>query len=213
MLTVRFIRHGESLANVGGVTGDPCAIPLTAPGQEQADKLSRIFNNAPDLIVSSHYARALDTAGATIARFPHVPFEIWPVHEIETLATKRRVNTTLADRRPWIKDYWSRGDPHYVDGPGAESYNDFVERVRSALTRLKTLIERPDTPPETLIFSHGQFMKAIHWEIAEASPPVTRETMQAFSAFHHAAPIANAEGFILRWNGSTWSLTADAPLL
>jgi len=34
MLTVRFIRHGESAANIGAATADPASIPLTPSGHD-----------------------------------------------------------------------------------------------------------------------------------------------------------------------------------
>lgn len=36
MLTVHFVRHGESAANAGNATSDPALIPLTEKGWEQA---------------------------------------------------------------------------------------------------------------------------------------------------------------------------------
>src|SRR5262245_42062403 len=101
MLTVRFIRHGESLANAGGVTSLTPSIPLTALGRSQAVELSRSFTTSPNLIVTSPYLRAQDTATPTAARFPHVPLEVWPVQEFTYLALKRCFNTTSEQRQPW----------------------------------------------------------------------------------------------------------------
>jgi broad specificity phosphatase PhoE len=204
MLTVRFIRHGESLANAGGVTAEPDAVPLTLRGREQAEAISRGFTTPPDLIVTSPYVRAHASITPTTSRFPQVPIEIWPVQEIEMLARARRIHTSSADRRPWIEDYWARGDPDYVDGPGAESYREFVGRVRTCLARLASLADTADAPNNITIFGHGQFMKAVYWEITEAAPPITPDTMRAFFAAHIAAPIANAESLLLHWDGAGW---------
>ncbi len=200
MLTVRFIRHGESLANAGGVTAEPEAIPLTARGYEQAEAISRSFGRPPTLIVTSPYLRALETAKRTSERFPETPLEIWPVQEIEPLSRARRMNTSASERLPMIESYWANADPHFVDGPGAESYAAFVERVRATLNRLAEVSRALDAPGQFAIFSHGQFMKGLQWETAENSPPITPETMRAFFAFHRAAPIANAESFSIRWD-------------
>jgi 2,3-bisphosphoglycerate-dependent phosphoglycerate mutase len=240
-LAVRFIRHGESVANAGGVTAEPRGIPLTALGREQALAIARGFAQhdpqkhaptqagmgpvlrqgscsskameprsdairtdqapPPDLIITSPYTRARDSAAPTAARFPDVPLEVWPVQEFASLAFARCENTTAVQRRPWVEDHWALADPDRVDGPGAECYAGLVGRVRAALLRLSGLSVR-----SVVVFSHGQFMKAVHWEIANASPPVTPETMLAFRAFHTAAPIANAEGFTAYWDGAVWRI-------
>ena len=49
-------------------------------------------------------------------------------------------------------------------------------------------------------------MKAVHWEIENCSGAISPETMRAFRAFHLAAPIANAEGFIACWDGAKWRI-------
>lgn len=200
-LAVRFIRHGESVANAGGVTAEPAGIPLTQLGREQARAIARTFAEPPGLIITSPYLRARDSAAPTAERFPDVPFEVWPVQEFASLALARCVNTSSMQRRPWVEAHWALADPALVDGLGAESYAELVGRVRTALLRLSDL-----TAGSVIVFSHGQFMKAVHWEIAEASPPATPETMLAFRSFHLAAPIANVEGFVALWDGERWSI-------
>lgn len=199
-MKVRFIRHGESLANAGGVTAEPDTIPLTRKGELQAQTISQTFGNAPDLIITSPYLRARHTAEPTLARFPHVPFEIWPVQEIEMLATERRMHTRPRERLPLIKAYWSKADPDYVDGDGAESYRDFIGRVRHALERLAKRSEHTDIA----VFAHEQFMKGILLEIADPLHAIDGETMQAFNEFHRANRIANGDGFSIFWNGQQW---------
>lgn len=201
MLNVRFIRHGESLANVGGMTGEPHMIPLTLKGRQQAEAISRTFDNAPGLIISSPYLRARDTAAKTMARFPDVPLEIWPVQEIEMLATDRRFGTTSHERRPLIEAYWSKGDPDFIDGDGAESYRQFAGRARETLMRLTRLAGYQDIT----VFSHEQFMKGVLLEIADPLHAINRQAMRAFYQFHHEIRIANAEGFSISWNGRQWS--------
>ena len=200
-LTVRFIRHGESVANAGGVTAEPAGIELTALGRDQALAVARAFTAAPDLIVTSPYRRARDSAAPTAARFPDVPFEVWPVQEFASLALARCVNTTAMQRRPWVEAHWEIADPALVDGTGAEAYAALVARVRAVLRRLEQ-----QAAHSVVVFSHGQFMKAVQWEIVAASPAATPDSMLAFRAFHVAAPIANAEGFVALWDGTRWRI-------
>lgn len=198
-LAARFIRHGESVANAGGLTTETAAVPLTALGREQALAVARGLEAAPDLIITSPYTRACDSAAPAAARFPDAPFEVWPVQEFASLAFARCVNTNTTQRRPWVEEFWGFADPALVDGPGAECYAALVGRVRAALRRLSGL-----TVGSVAVFSHGGFMKAVHWEIVSGAPPVTPVTMRAFRASHLAAPIANAEGFVARWDGAAW---------
>lgn len=205
MLKVRFIRHGESLANAGGITAEPHAIPLTHKGRLQAQAVSETFNYAPDLIIASSYLRARHTAEPTLARFPQVPFRIWPVHEIATLATARRINTCTQQRLPLILEYWSKGDPDFVDGEGAESYRAFMERIRQTLERLTELTAHKDIT----VFTHGLFMKGILKEIADPLHAISGKTMQAFQEFHLATQIENAEGYSISWDGRQWIKLRD----
>jgi broad specificity phosphatase PhoE len=105
MLTVRFIRHGESAANAGNASSDPALIPLTDHGLAQARSVAESFKVAPDLIVMSAFERAQDTALPTSQRFPERPVEIWLVEEFTYLSPAKCANTTAADRKPWVESY------------------------------------------------------------------------------------------------------------
>ncbi|WP_224790224.1 phosphoglycerate mutase family protein [Pseudomonas fluorescens] len=100
MKLVRLIRHAESAANVGLATTTPDSIPLTEKGRLQARVLADSITSAPDLIIASPFERAIATALPTAARFPHVPFEFWPVKEFTYLTPNRFAGTTQADRKP-----------------------------------------------------------------------------------------------------------------
>ena len=89
MKLVRLIRHAESAANAGLATTAPDSIPLTEKGQLQARAIADSITSAPDLIISSPFERAIATALPTTERFPHVPFETWPVEEFTYLSPNR----------------------------------------------------------------------------------------------------------------------------
>ena len=82
MTTVWYIRHGESKANAGMATDTPESIELTDLGYEQAKRVSLAIEKEPQLIVTSSYARALQTAQATKKRFPNAPIETWEIQEL-----------------------------------------------------------------------------------------------------------------------------------
>lgn len=62
------------------------------------------------------------------------------------------MGTSAADRKQWVEDYWSRCDPNYGDGPGAESFAQLVARAARALRILKSY----SAHEQAVVFSHGQ---------------------------------------------------------
>lgn len=160
MKHVRLIRHGESAANAGEASSDHASIPLTPKGVEQAHSVAGAFAQAPDLIVASPFSRAQATAMQTVAAFPSVPFEIWPIHEFTYLEPARCFNTTVAQRRAWVEGYWAKSDPAFTDGEGAESFLDFISRAQSFIDRIA---EHP--AQDIAVFSHGQLINAVAWLI------------------------------------------------
>lgn len=66
---------------------------------------------------------------ATVAKLMADPLETWPTQEFTYLEPGRCANTTVTQRREWFDAYWSRSDPAFRDGSGAESFLDFLFRV------------------------------------------------------------------------------------
>lgn len=203
MLTVRFIRHGESAANAGLATADPASIPLTAKGHEQAEAVSRSFTQPPDWIVCSPFLRVEQTAAPTLGRFAAIPVEIWPVEEFTFLCPNTCAHTTALQRRPQVVAFWRAADPHHVDGPGAESFAAFIDRVRSALARLATL------PVSCVaVFGHGQFMQALRWWVTNCPATLDAAAMRGFHGFDQdkANHIPNGGGFSATCEDGAWTL-------
>ena len=101
MKRIWLIRHGESIANAGEATQDHRNIPLSELGLKQAQALALQIPKKPDLIVTSPYLRAQQTAMCTIGRFPDTVTGIWDcVHEFVYLAPATCVGTTSQQRRP-----------------------------------------------------------------------------------------------------------------
>lgn len=88
------------------------------------------------------------------------------------LEPARCASTTVAQRRVWVEEYWSRSDPKFRDGAGAESFLDFTSRAQSFLDRLA---EHPDD--DIAVFSHGQFINAVAWLIKCKSPQIDGQSM------------------------------------
>jgi 2,3-bisphosphoglycerate-dependent phosphoglycerate mutase len=188
VMVVRLIRHAESLANAGGATDDPALIPITDCGCEQAVRLAKEWEQAPSLIVTSSFIRTRQTAQPTIDRFPEVPIEVWPVHEFTYLDLPVGEPTTREQRRPLIKRYWERADPHYVDGPGVESFAGFLGRAQALLDRLR---ERSE--PSIMVFTHGEFISGVMWILQNGINTTKCFDMAGFRTFVKVSQLPNAE--------------------
>lgn len=192
MKYVRLIRHGESAANAGEASLDHASIPLTPKGVEQASLVARSFAQAPDLIVASPFTRARATAMATARAFSSVPLEIWPIHEFTYLEPARCANTTVAQRREWVDAYWSRSDPMFTDGEGAESFLDFIFRVQEFLHKLA---EHPGA--DLAVFSHGQFINAVAWLVERKPQQIDGRAMADWREYEITNHVPNCRGYLL----------------
>jgi len=170
------IRHGESIANAGAATSDHIIIPLSEKGQEQAKQVSLLLPHAPDLIIVSPFLRAQQTAEPTLNRFPWVRTETWEVHEFTYLSPASCVNTTAADRRARVNEYWDRLDPDYIDGEGAESFHQFITRAQTAIDRLNRL-----SNGLIVMFTHAQFIRAMRL-LRDTAERDTKVIMSQFRA-------------------------------
>lgn len=200
---VRLIRHGESAANAGATTQDHASIPLTAKGLEQARQVALSFTEAPGLIIASPFSRAHATAAWTMTVFPSCELQTWPIQEFTYLEPARCVNTTVAQRKEWVIEYWDRADPLYIDGEGAESFAAFIARARSFLDRLADNQHR-----SIAVFSHGQFLNAIAWLIERKPSKIDGHSMTDWRAYQMLNHVGNCCGYqlISQLNGAGWTL-------
>lgn len=172
MKTIFLIRHGESAANAGErtVDADPTQIPLTARGQQQAQAAADSFAASPGLIACSPMLRARLTAAPLAARFPGVPMEEWPIHELTYLSPDRCRGTTSAERKPMAEAYRQRNDPDWVEGPGAESFTGFLARVEAAAAKVQAC------PQQVVVMvGHNQFFSALAYRLEQGKLPAMAE--------------------------------------
>jgi broad specificity phosphatase PhoE len=149
-----FIRHAESQANAGSSTENAHSISLSSKGILQAEKLAEIFPFEPQLIIVSEFLRTQETAAPLISKLPDVKVETWNmIHEFTYLDREKHKNTTAAERKKYVHEYWERNDPFYKDGPQEESFFDLLKRGESFFEKLKEQKEN-----KIAIFSHGQFL-------------------------------------------------------
>jgi broad specificity phosphatase PhoE len=185
MKKIWLIRHGESIANAGEATQDHTSIPLSPTGICQAQELAQRIPPTPELIVTSPYLRAQQTALQTIGRYPGTATGIWDcIHEFVYLAPKTCVGTTSVQRRPRVISYWRKLDPDYVDGEGAESYRQLIDRIQLTLSILE---HRPEQ--YILLFTHAQFIRNFLLVYENPNRPVE----EYMAAFRHSEPVRNCQ--------------------
>lgn len=185
-LSVHLIRHAQTTANAGEVTDNHADIRLTALGEQQARDVVTRIADAPDLIVVSPYRRTMDTARPMIDAHPDATVETWPIEEFTYLAPARANATSWADRKPMVAEYWHRADPAWIDGEGAESFVQFVQRLRAFQTRLWQQDGR------VVVFGHGQFLRAFVIGLHTGFPD-SRDAMLHFRRAETAQPVRNGE--------------------
>lgn len=171
------IRHGQSIANAGEMTTAPGSAELTDLGRRQAAMVAAAIPRRPARIIVSPYVRTRQTAGPAMARFPDTAVEEWPLQEFTYLLPAKYDGTTLEQRKPMVDEYWSRLDPAYVEGPGTESFLDMLGRVEIAWARLRRM------QGFTLLFSHGQIMRAFFMLLFESFLDYRQDPGRAMAMF------------------------------
>ena len=193
VVRVWLIRHGQSESNAGLPSADWRGIPLTALGRRQAEHVAGVFAEPPELIVTSPYLRARQTAQPTIGRYPGTPREEWPVQEFSYLQALDGRATTSREREPEVRAYWERADPRHAE-PGAESFAGLIGRVTGFLGRLGAR----DTGP-VAVFTHGIFMRAVAWFLLTGVSGPGALDMRRFRAFTGLYPVPNCGVLELRY--------------
>lgn len=224
---VRFIRHGESLANAGAATDDPALIGLTDLGYRQAQDVANSFIEPPDLIIHSPMLRAILTAKPTMDRFPDVPVLQRDIEEFTYLDPERCRGTTAADRKAWVAEYWGRADiEHQDDGwdfdvfvkdpdrkPRCESFFDFAGRVSRFVGELTDLFDN-EQHARIAVFGHGQHLART--QIVMTRDPADKRyhgksgiariesDMRVFPSLLKDIHLKNAESRYRAWTGQRW---------
>ena len=156
MKTVYFVRHGESETNAGNVLLGPTA-QLTEKGRKQALFIAERCAQLPlDVIISSTYPRAKDTAQAIVDRV-HKPIEYSALF-IERKQASKMVGKRTDD--PEYLDYVKLLQAHGHDPKwrfeDSENFLDLKERASNALRYLEDLSEE-----NILVVTHGLFMRVL----------------------------------------------------
>lgn len=201
-LFIRCLRHGESQANTNNFRTNLHTISLTPLGFEQAFRLANEIEagEAPELIIVSNYLRTHETAAPMIARFPQAQVAQWDeTREFTFLSPANYNNTTAIERRPYVTQYWQREDAQFVDGEGAESFDNFISRVNATISKLEEL--HGNGLRSIFLFGHGLFLAAMRHILIEGNPAVD---MQAIYRLNGS--IQNTKGYLAVFDGKAWNI-------
>lgn len=200
-MNVVLYRHAFSQANAGEPTNDPASIQLVPQGEAQAELLAESIIAPPDLFVDSGYVRTGQTSAPVRRRYPNVPHEVWPIHEITYLDPAAVKGTTTTDRRNIAMDYWVRNDPHYRDGIGAETFAEFVDRIRWTYDALD---QRQATIETAHLFTHGMFIRGCLFCLLTGSFEATPDFMRNFRSFCFLVATPNTSAVPLVRHDNRW---------
>lgn len=205
-----FVRHGQSLSNVGGVTVAHHAIPLTETGHAQARRLAELLPPAP-LVLASPFERALHTARPWCERHGMAAQTQAALREFETIDPALVAGMTGAECRPVADAYWARADVNERMGERAETFAEFAARVQDFRAR-----QMPALPAGTLVFGHGMWMAMLMWQCMGFSWG-DAQAMRAFRRFQLGLPVPNGAAYVftrvLARAGSGWHAQAQEGVL
>ena len=198
------VRHGQSVANAGGLTMEHAAIPLSPLGVAQAAALPSLLDVKPSLVLASSYLRAIETARPFCARHASLP-EIHPLlHEFSALDANQLLGMDGVARRPLAEAYWQACDPALRSGPGAETFFEFDARVEAFAATL------PSVPDRTVLFGHGIWFALLFWKLGGGDAITTSRGMATFRRFQLVLPMPNCAVFALELRpGGQWGAKAD----
>jgi len=205
MRTLTLVRHGQSLANAGGLTMENKHIPLTDRGREQAALVAELLPLAPDEVLASPFERALHTSTPYCHKVGVQPKLVQQLHEFDTIDPALLTGMTGEQRRPIIDAYWADADPGKRMGPRAETFHEFAMRVHWFRTTLM-----PKLPRRVVAFGHGMWTAMMAWQLL-GFPIDSAAAMIAFRNFQIGLPMPNTAVYHFKEVApDVWRMEVDA---
>lgn len=207
MKTITFIRHGQSVANAGGISVAHHAIRLSSLGELQADVLSTLLPAKPPLILTSSFLRAQQTASPFAQRIGVSATDHSLLHEFDNFDLPLIAGMNGAQREPLREAYWRAADPNQRMGEAAETFTEFDQRVDTFMPHLQEL------PDQTIVFGHGMWIGMLIWKLLGFSSSDSLG-MKTFRRFQMGLPVPNCAVYYIRENSSgDWSVRFDKTIM
>jgi probable phosphoglycerate mutase len=191
-MTVYFVRHGQSQANVAPVFQAPDS-PLSEIGHRQAERIAERVSKLPvEALIASPFRRSSETAEA-IAKMTGMEVEYSElfVERIKpTCINGKPYDDEAANAiwRHWDKSLYTPGK-RVLDG---ENFDDLVERADNALAFLRKRPER-----SLVVVTHGYFLRTILARVLWGE----MISGDAFKRFQRTASMENTGVTVLRYQG------------
>jgi alpha-ribazole phosphatase len=194
-MRLTLIRHAQSVSNAGGLTQPHLGLPLTAHGHLQARALAATLAGPAAAVAVSRFVRAQQTAAPYCQRFHLDPQIDADLDEFSLIDAALIEGLDGAQRKPFVQAYWADPDLHRRLGEYADTFAEFVERVRRFQGRMDTL------PDGTVIFGHGVWLAMLQWHL-EGHAVTDTAGMSAFREFQLQLPMPNCAVFEVTQHGS-----------
>lgn len=202
MKTIYLARHAQTYSNTGEKISINEHIDITELGHTQSQALADWFlDNVPiiDQIFVSNYQRTHQTAQPLLDKLTTTPVILKDLHEFNYLNFANIKDKNIDEIINIANHYWQTATPNDIDGKTlsvpknwqAESFANFVNRVKSALAYFQAL------PSGTYVaFTHGVWLSMLRWLIL--NEPINDNTaMQNFRQFELAIRPNNCDVFCL----------------
>ncbi|AKG08585.1 hypothetical protein AAX05_10090 [Moraxella bovoculi] len=189
------IRHAQSESNARLAIRPNPVINLTDVGRMEAEELSEWLSiniqQPIDGVFTSHYVRTAQTAAPFLAQLGSTAKVIEALHEFDYLDFDRIKDLSFEDLIATADNFWQQGDTTYQDGTAEDTYERFVERVR---TVRQMFDELPDG--NYVVFTHGMWIGMLMWQIIHGNGTRMMD-MPAFRAYELAIRPKNCEVYLL----------------
>jgi alpha-ribazole phosphatase len=190
MKKIYYVRHGESVANAGGITMDHHVIPLSEKGYKQAVSVVGSLPSKPSRVYASKFIRTQQTAQPYLESV-NFSLDIHPqLHELMNIDSALLAGMNGDERKPISDEYWRTANPHARMGEAAETFIEFSNRVDVVMRDLQHFLN------DTVMFGHGIFLALIVWKTL-GFPCDTPEAMAAFRRFQIGLPLHNCVVYTL----------------
>lgn len=197
---IYFIRHGESVANSGGITMENKKIPLSAKGLEQSQSVAENLNIKPSQILVSEYLRTHQTAKPFCDRINSKYQVCTQLNEFSIISHELIEGMIGSQRRPIADAFWSNGDVKKRMGVEADTFVEFSERVNGFIAGMSQLSNN------TVLFGHGIWFGMLLWKLMGFAAN-DQQGMIGFRRFQNGLPISNCIIYRLHSvNDRNWSV-------
>ena len=191
--TLYFVRHGESEANAGIANQPDHEIILTATGQSQARQLVERLDVQPAAVYTSELLRTQQTASYYCHEHSIEPKVLPLLNEMCCLDYENIKDISIENRRQLAREYWNRADLHEKNGPAADSFVMFLNRVKEFLASYQQY------PDHTVFFGHGMWIGLLAWHLMGFSIE-NSDSMRLFRQFQTAMVMDNTVVYQLQWD-------------